>query len=335
MDSDTIARELLRALRGRRSQPAFSKRLGYKSNVVYRWESGRAWPTAAGTLRAAERVGVDLRAGLKRFYRAEPAWVTKTAIASPEGVSQLLRDLRGTAPVVTLARRSGKNRFAVARWLKGETEPRLPEFLDLVGAASLRLLDFLSVLVDPAQLPSVARAWTELQFARESAYTMPWSHAVLRVLELGEYRALRCHVPGWIASRLGISDEEEQRCLELLATTRQIRRSRRRWVVDEGRTVDTRMDPKRSSEVKAWWTRVALDRMAEGQEHDASYNLFSVSRADLARIREMHQDFFQRIRSVIAESAPNECVVLFSTQLLELRGRGRAPPQRPASPPFR
>jgi len=198
----------------------------------------------------------------------------------------------------------------------------LPEFLDLVAAASLRLLDFLSVFVDPAHLPSVSPAWTELQAARESAYTMPWSHAVLRVLELAEYRALPAHVPGWIASRLGIGVEEEQRCLELLAATRQIRRSRKRWVVDEGRTVDTRMDPKRSSEVKFWWTRVALDRIAAGREHDASYNLFSVSRADLARIREMHQDFYQRMRSVIAESAPNECVVLFNTQLLELRGTG-------------
>ena len=147
------------------------------------------------------------------------------------------------------------------------------------------------------------------------------SHAVLRTLELEDYRALPQHSPGWIAKHLGISLEEEEQCLRLLMTTRQIRRTKKRWAVDETRTVDTRADPKRSSQVKDWWTRIALERIAAGHDHEASYNLFSVSRADLERIREMHQDFFQRMRAVIAQSEPNECVVLFSTQLLELRGR--------------
>jgi len=62
---EVMAAELLRALRGRRSQVAFSRRLGYRSNVAHTWETGKRWPTAAVTLRAARRVGVDLDAGLR------------------------------------------------------------------------------------------------------------------------------------------------------------------------------------------------------------------------------------------------------------------------------
>ena len=38
LDFEQIARELLVALRGKRSQTAWSRRLGYKSNVAYAWE---------------------------------------------------------------------------------------------------------------------------------------------------------------------------------------------------------------------------------------------------------------------------------------------------------
>jgi len=328
MDYDTIAGELVRALRGRRSQTGFSRRLGYRSNVVYRWESGRAWPTAAVFFRAALRVGVDLEVGLRDFYRALPVAVGDADLTTPAGVAILLNDLRGSSPIGELARRTGRSRFAVSRWLKGEAEPRLPELLLLVETMSLRLLDFLAVFVDPAQLPSVASEWATLQGARESAYSAPWSHAVLRVLELEEYRALQRHVPGFIAHRIGIPEEEETRCLELLARTRQIRKVRRKWVVDEARMVDTRADPERSLQVRLWWTRTAVERIERHAEHTLSYNLFSVSRADYERIKELYRSFFAQMRAIIADSAPNERVVLFSSLMVPLEA---APDDRGAA----
>src|SRR5688572_33409066 len=69
MDFEQLASDMLRAQRGRRSQLAWSRRLGFKSNVAYAWESGRAFPTAASTLAVFARHGVDLRAVFVRFYQ--------------------------------------------------------------------------------------------------------------------------------------------------------------------------------------------------------------------------------------------------------------------------
>src|SRR5690348_11594 len=77
LDYPRIAAELLRALRGPRSQTAASRRLGHRSNVLYTWESGRRWPTAARFLRYAERMRVDVRGALARFYGAQPAWLER------------------------------------------------------------------------------------------------------------------------------------------------------------------------------------------------------------------------------------------------------------------
>ncbi|HCH63405.1 MAG TPA: hypothetical protein DFR83_11410, partial [Deltaproteobacteria bacterium] len=75
LDPATVASEFLVALRGKRSQTAWSRRLGYRSNVAYAWESGRRWPTAAETFRACGRAHIDVEASLVRFYGTRPAWL--------------------------------------------------------------------------------------------------------------------------------------------------------------------------------------------------------------------------------------------------------------------
>ena len=106
MDYETLARELVRALRGSRSQVALSRRLGYASNVAYAWEAGRRWPTAAEFFRMASRVGVDVEAAIVGFFRGRPGWLESLDPTSPEGVAALLADLRGNTPLVEVAERS-------------------------------------------------------------------------------------------------------------------------------------------------------------------------------------------------------------------------------------
>ncbi len=325
-DYAKISSEFLRALRGRRSQAAFSRRLGYRTNVAYVWEAGRAFPTAAKALAAAERVGIDLAAALRRFYKSPPAWLGTIELASSRGVATLLEDLRGRTSVVELARATGKSRFAVARWLRGEAEPRLPDFLLLIEKTSLRLLDLIASLVDPATLPSLARAWAELEAGRRAAYDLPWTQAVLRVLELTDYRRLKKHRHGWIASRIGISSDAERECLALLASTGQIFFARGRWQLREVLAVDTRRDAAAEQRTKRWWTEVALERLKDPASGMFSYNVFAVSDADLQRIQELQLAYFRQMRGIIAQSGPSERVVIASLQLVALDAQTAAAP---------
>jgi transcriptional regulator with XRE-family HTH domain len=318
MDFDQLASDFLRALRGKRSQLAFSRRLGYRSNVVARWENHHCWPTAAGTLQAASRTGIDVRGSLSEFFRLPRPWLSQVKPTSRAAVVALLEDLRGNVAIVDLAREAGFSRFSVSRWLKGVAEPRLPDFLRLVEAASLRVLDFVAAFVDPSTLPSVAPLWRERLAARDAAFTRPWSHAVLRALELEPYRALPRHTPGFIAERLGISEEEERACLELLAQSRQIHRRERKWTVRPSITVDLRAETTRLRELKSFWIDVARERLLAGSDGSFGFNLFACSEADLVALRELYLAFFQDMQARIARSEPSECVALFSTQLLRL-----------------
>ena len=320
VDFDQLARELVRALRGRRSQTAFSRRVGYRSNVAHAWETGRNFPTAAQTLRVAQQLGLDVRAALQRFYRNPPPWLEREEPTSPAAVAHLLNDWVGHTPVRHVAHASGLSRFAVARALSGQSEPRLPDFLRLLEATSLRVLDFVAVLVDPAALPSVADAWRRLEAARLAAYDEPWTLAVIRALELSDYKNLPEHDPSFIAQRLQLPVALVQRCLSLLDASGQIELRDRRYRLVAQAALDTRRDPERAKSLRKWWSERAIERFGEGDDRIFSYNVFGVSERDYARLRELHRGYFRELRSIVAASEPVERVVLANVQLVRLDG---------------
>ena len=319
LDYDQTARELIVAIRAHRSQTALSRRLGFQSNVVYTWESGRRWPTGSQVLFVCHRTGVDVYAALATFIGREPEWLDRDTPWSIETVAALLQDLRGGTSVSDLARNTGRARTRVSRWLSGTTEPRLPDFLRLIESASARMVDFIAALVDPEMVPSIVPMWRRMEARRRGAAMVPWTQAVLRALELSEYRALEKHLPGWVARKLGISLEEEERCIAFLRDTEQIR------VVDgrlesEPIAVDTRRSPEVGRLLKSHWSQVAANRVRQGAPGQFSYNVFTVSKPDFERIRAAHLAYFHALRAIVAESDPVEVVAVANVQLFALDG---------------
>lgn len=317
MNYARISAELLRALRGKRSQIATCRRLGFKSNAVHQWERARSAPRASRALWAARQLGVDVQRAYREFYGTPPSWLERIDPASPQGVAAFLNDLRGNTSIVELARYTGKSRFAIARWLTQKSEPRLPDFLMMIECCSLRLLDFLEQLVDPRLIPSVRGPWQKLQVARRLAYDEPWSQAVLRALELESYRQLEKHRDGWIAERIGVSEGVETRSLRRLLDSGQIALDEGRYRVNNIMTVDTRRDPERAARLRGWWVRQGAKRSEQGAR-GTMYNIFGVSGADLARLRELQKAYLGELRAIVARSEPVEHVVLAADLLLDL-----------------
>ena len=330
MDYEAAAAQVIRALRGRFAQSALSRRLGYRSNVFHDWETGRAFPTAARVMALARHVGREPNEAVARFLGESPSWLATTDLATPPGVAALLRQVRGTIRVSALARSTERDRFAVARWLKGASEPRLPDFLRMIDAASQRLADFLAEFVDPTEVAEVADTWRAVDEARSLVRDAPWAHAVLRALELRQYRALTEHEPGWIATQLGISLDQEEECLKRLALSRQIRRRRRRWEPCRVVAVDARRDREASRRLACWGAELGAERIASGSTGYA-FNLIAVSEADLQRLRNLQHEYFAQIRSIVAASEPAERVAIVNLHLLVIAGDEPAAQHPPGS----
>jgi transcriptional regulator with XRE-family HTH domain len=315
---EQVARQLIRAIRGHRSQEAFSRRLGYTSNPVSDWEAARRFPTAAEALRACKLAGIDVAAAVQRFSPAEAAVLAE---ADDAGVAAWLGALRGNLSIKELAERIGHSRYAVARWLTGETRPRLPEFLQVVDGLTSRLSDLIAELVPIEQVPALLEAHQKRHASRRIVFDEPWVAAVMVLLETSAYRDLGPHQPGWIALRLGIEEEVEERCLSRLEAAGLIEQGPEgAYRTREGLTIDASADPAGTRRLKAHWASLGGARAVAPRDGDlVSYHVIAVSREDLERIREAHVRYFMEVRSIAANSRP-EVAALVNLQLLTWGG---------------
>src|SRR5690606_34758598 len=67
-----LSREVLRAIRGKRSQVALARRLGYRGNPITDWERGERWPTAVEVLRVAAVCRLPVREAFSKLVPLEP-----------------------------------------------------------------------------------------------------------------------------------------------------------------------------------------------------------------------------------------------------------------------
>jgi hypothetical protein len=330
LNYELVAAELIRSVRGsKRSQAAFSRRIGYRSNIVNRWESQQAFPTASRFLEVVAKARPGRTSPLLLFLPRAPAALAGHPVTSVEAVAAFLNELRGKTPLLSVARDSGFNRYSVSRWLSGQAEPKLPQFLCLIEVMSRRLLDFLACCADPLTMSSVAASYRRLELLRETAYEVPWSHAVLRALEL-EQRG-RASQMAWLMDRLGASRVELVGALGVLEKTGQIAKVRGRYRARRVLSVNTAQDRVRAHGVKVSWTQTALERMRGGAPGNYGYSVFAASKSDLRRLRDVHLEYVRAMQQIIAESAPGECVGLYCAQLLDLGVSENALADGPAS----
>ena len=97
LDTNRISRELVRHLRGRRAQQALGKRLGFGSNVVHTWETGRRAPEVSQFLRLAQLCGVTVGPALAGFLKDPPLELQGVRFTTPRGVQRLVELLVGGA----------------------------------------------------------------------------------------------------------------------------------------------------------------------------------------------------------------------------------------------
>jgi hypothetical protein len=226
---------------------------------------------------------------------------------------------RGSTPIGELARRCGHSRFAVARWLAGQAQPRLPDFFALVDAITGRLPDLVAELVAIDEVPALVQRYRAASAAKRLAFEEPWTEAIVRLLETVAFASAARHEPGRLAHALEITLDDEQRCLDKLVSAGVLRAQSGRYEVTGALTVDTRGDPAALRGLLSHWSEVALRRVGQGHGNDFfAYNVLSVSHADLARIRELLRSSYREIRSIVAASEPAETAAVLNLQLVEL-----------------
>jgi transcriptional regulator with XRE-family HTH domain len=317
-----MAAELVRAVRGKRTQRQIGKKAGFSSNVVYSWEAGRSNPAASVFFRMAAVGRSDLFDNIDRFAASYVRAFEARQLTKPEGVAQFMRELAADVPIASLARDLDLDRTTVTRWLRGRTEPRLPEMLRFVEQTTHRVLQFVELFTDPLQLSSTRAAFQSLTAQQRIAWELPMSHAVLRALELVDYQLIDAtEQAAFIGQQTGLSSSEAVLLLRALAEADLIYKHKEKWHIRDVATVDTRRTIERDVELKRFWIDLALARLDTkrlAQSSLFSYNLFAVSQSSYEQIRSLHLDYYERVRRIVANDSAPQRVALLNLQLVAL-----------------
>lgn len=293
---EKAASQVLRAVRSHRSQVAFSRRLGYRSNPVADWEAGRRFPTAAELLRACQKAGTDVREAFSSFDRTTARYLGD---ADDEGVAEWLSAWRGSRTLHDVADRCSRSRYAVGRWLNGSTRPRVPDFLRLVEALTGRASDLVAELVPAEHVPALAPLRARSEALRRLQLDVPWAGALLMLLQSAPYQDLPGHRPGWLSRRLGISPDEEIRSLQLLEAAGAVA-----WDGDRYRARDVLdLHAHRDDDGLDHWHALAARRMERpGSEDRFSGMVFLTDDEGYARVQEAVRKALQAVGTPVAEA---------------------------------
>lgn len=305
------ASELMRALRSDRSQRWTARRLGFTSNVCSDWEHGRRYPTASETLRVAALLKHDLNAAFAPFAPAPPP-------RSEDGysVAQWLHTLRGSTRNTELARRTGRTRSCVGRWLSGKSSPKLPEFLHLLEAITGRAAEWAAGLVAIERIPTLEATYRRASAARRVALALPWTEALLRVFETTGYQLGPPHDDAVVADILGIDEQTLTNALIALEEAEIVElNSDGRYVVKGSLVVDTRDSSIAVERLRQHWARVAFDSVRQNPEDWFAYNVVSVSENDCERIEQVLREAYREIRGIVSNSTPCERAALLTMHL--------------------
>ncbi len=309
---DIVAQQFLRALRGRRSQQSFARRLGYKANPITDWEHGRSYPYATEALRAAQLGGVDVVAAFSRFSPNVPLETKRGKWL----LGPWMRAILGDTSVSDLSRQMEYSRSSISRWVCGSSEPRVPQFLAFVECATGRVADLVAELVTIEAVPGLLPRYQAARAAKHVAFTHPWTEALLRILESEPYTSGPPHDDERLARQLGIDVALVRAGLAALAEAQVVERVGARYEVVSQLTVDTGGGKKALHALKAHWAEVAAERAARPRRGDVfGYNVLSASTSDLERIRDVLKNAYREVRAIVAASEPSQCVALVNVQL--------------------
>jgi len=298
---DDAAKQMMRAVRGSRSQVAFSRRLGYRGNVAAKWEGGHRFPTFGEMLRACTLSRIDVAAALERFHEGSAG---EWSLDAPTVIHPWLCALKGRTTQALLAQRSGLSRQQIGRILSGRANGRLPQVLTLLQAMTGRMPDLIGALVDIEQVPAVAQEVVARRALARLAFSHPWSPAARAWLG-AQKRVPRADAAAQLSAALEISEAEAEQLVSAMVSAGAASVIRGHLRPAARASVEIQATADDVQRLRAHWARVTAERVERATGDDLfSFNVFAVSREDLQRIREAQRRFYREVRAIVADSPP-------------------------------
>lgn len=314
MDYNVVCLHLIRFLRGQQSQKALNIKLGFKSNQVYRWESGQSqisWSQFCDLCRVRRApLSRALTCALNAHLKSMEAREIVIFCLAHESQASFARQIKVSVPTLS-------------RWVKGALIPNLGQILKVLDTIPGALMTFISVITAQKGLKILAESHALHEREMRVHAQFPYTGAVLLCLRMPEYVSQKKHVAGIIAGKIGISMEQEREVLRALLEAGAIT-LRDGLYVQRQNQINLAGDRAQWVALRTYWMQRTLELMRENPTMRGidkliwPYMVFNCSERDYARIQRKVSALFKEINQITVASDDGNQIYLLNLQLLSL-----------------
>ena len=303
-----VAQEIVKAVRGKRSQAFVNKRLGLSFNQVAKWETGRKRILWTDFIAICQICHCDLTKPLSEVLKFN---------GDISDFGSLVHRLVGNARMSEVSMHCGSSRFTIGRWYGGKICPDLCAILSLIDSFQSLLSEFVAALVPIEKVPCLLQEYRRREKQKRLIYTYPEIGGVLRALELKKYIAMPKHETGFIAAQLGLSKKREKFLLRKMEDVGLIEYEEKKYRVKTKR-LDLKGDFEGVQRVKSFWSKKGLKVLetfpANVPQDDKAFafRLFSISATAKKQLFTKLHEFYDSVKLIITkdDEVPESILVL-------------------------
>lgn len=211
IDYNLLTQQILVELRGELSQNHLSQALGYSFNQVGKWETGVTSFTWNDFVDLCNFKSIPWQDSFNKTF----SFHTGMAIER-KNVFEILSQFWGKNDSAALMKILDKSISTVARLKADSSKIALSDVLRLADVRPFVLNVWLGKMLSPVKLKEFKEKYEKEQLILSGLVTLPWTPLVNACFWLTPYQELEQHSDAWIAQKIGLSEAQVKKSIQVL-----------------------------------------------------------------------------------------------------------------------
>lgn len=307
---------LLANLRGKNSSAQFSRRLGFTSNQIHRWESHHATMRWKDFIEIATTLKIPLAKRFDRHLGYQE---------DPQDFASLVQYILPTHDREDLAKLAGVSVQACSHWMRGKASPPLETVLKLVESGSFSLSTFVAIFIPlEKQSPLLRKILADEEKMKSSVLSTPWTLALLCLISNGLYgKKTLPDLTEALHQNLGIDVASLKKVLGDLAHKGVLTDKNGEVALPRDRHIDLSGTDDFLRESIEFWTHYGLQtangpKTSENPTGRSGYMVFSINPKDLKEVYSLFAKTFHDLEKISARCEKNGRTFVFSSLLSDV-----------------
>lgn len=289
IDFDWVATEMVKAVRGKRSQNQLNRKLGFSVNQLYRWESGYRKITWKNFVQICS---------LSRVSIGEILKVEIGFFGDEREIKDLILHLKGQHSLTAFSKLVNLPNTKIRNWAQGRGQVNLSDVLKMIEGSLGVSTDIVAKICDINLVPSLLEVHKLRLFQRNICFQNPELMIMIHGVELLSRQALGASYWSQIS---GLTSLSEKRCKELVeigidAKYFEMKEQHLKVTIS---FIDTRGALKQTLDMRRFWINVALKKIDTIEDitkpHRLLYFIMSVSDHGAEKLQALMYQFISKM----------------------------------------